>query len=238
MEPNGLARGRLGPPPLVLLVVDDQDARQRYAEALLLARNSVTAAQDPSQALERAVALAPDVVLVDLRSPALDGLDFYHRLRADRRTHDLPAVVVTPHTADETACSDEHVLFVTPSSAELLADGIRSVLERLQPPSDEPLLFEVPQTADERILMRVRGEYLEMPGLRLTLPQARRLWGMDVVTCERILQLLVDANFLSVRSDGTYARASEGEQTPPPRRMLKATLASSTAAPLRRRERS
>jgi len=236
LEPHGPARAHPGPPPLVLLVVDDQDTRQRYAEALLLARHSVAEAHDAAQALEKAVTLAPDVVVVDLQSPALDALAFYRRLRADERTHDLPAVVVTSHTADEIAWSDEHVLFVAPGTAQLLIAEIDSVLRRLHAPIEEPLPFEVPLSAEERILLRVRGEYLEMPGLRLTLAQARRLWGLDSATCERILRLLVDADFLSLRSDGTYARANEGGQAPP-RRMLKATLASGSA-PLRRRERS
>ena len=37
------------------------------------------------------------------------------------------------------------------------------------------------------ILRRAEGEYREMPGLSLTLPQAARLWGLDCDTCERVL---------------------------------------------------
>lgn len=232
MEPNALSRDHLGPPPLVLLVVDDQDARQRYAEALLLARHSVAEAHDARQALERAVALAPDVVLVDLRSPELNAIEYYRRLRADARTHDLPAIVVTPHTADEMAWSDEHVVFVAPGTAELLLADIDRVIRRLQTTTDELVSVEMLASGDDRLLRRVRGEYLEMPGLRLTLPQARRLWALDTDTCQRILRLLVDAKFLAVRSDGTYGRVAEGGQFPPTR-MLKARL-ESRSIPLRR----
>ena len=42
----------------------------------------------------------------------------------------------------------------------------------------------------------VQAEYLEMPGLQLTKPQVRRLWGLDSATCDAVLQELVDAHFL------------------------------------------
>jgi hypothetical protein len=46
------------------------------------------------------------------------------------------------------------------------------------------------------ILQRVRAEFLEMPGLRLTRAQARRLWAVDEALCDAILAALVDARFL------------------------------------------
>ena len=54
---------------------------------------------------------------------------------------------------------------------------------------------------------RVRGEFLEMPGLWLTSDQARRLWGLDARTCQRLLHTLVDAHFLTRSPDGRYGRA-------------------------------
>ena len=51
-------------------------------------------------------------------------------------------------------------------------------------------------------LVRIRAEYLEMPGLKLTMPQARRLWGLDDVTCDTALAALVNAKFLSRTSEG------------------------------------
>jgi hypothetical protein len=47
------------------------------------------------------------------------------------------------------------------------------------------------------LALRVRGEYLEMPGLRLTLSQAQRLWGVDSTQCEAVLKALVDSGFLT-----------------------------------------
>ena len=46
------------------------------------------------------------------------------------------------------------------------------------------------------VLRRVKGEYLEMPGLRLTIAQAQRLWGLDRSMCDALLGTLVEAKFL------------------------------------------
>ena len=58
----------------------------------------------------------------------------------------------------------------------------------------------------EDVLLRVRGEYVEMPGLRLTFAQAQRLWGLDAVACESVLRELVHAKFLRRAPDGTFVR--------------------------------
>ena len=56
------------------------------------------------------------------------------------------------------------------------------------------------------VLRRVQGEFLEMPGLRLTEPQARRLWGLDAVSCSALLEALIDAKFLFRTRDGAFMR--------------------------------
>jgi hypothetical protein len=61
-------------------------------------------------------------------------------------------------------------------------------------------------TTDE-VLRRVQCEFLEMPGLRLTQPQARRLWGLDPASCDALLGALVEAKFLLKTRDGAFMRA-------------------------------
>jgi hypothetical protein len=72
----------------------------------------------------------------------------------------------------------------------------------------------------ESVLQRIRGEYLEMPGLTLTTAQAQRLWGLDHDTCASLLAALVDANFLRTTRDGAYIRVDHApaRQSPTPRR--------------------
>ena len=56
-------------------------------------------------------------------------------------------------------------------------------------------------------LVRVRSEYLEMPGLSLTQVQAQRLWGLEAKTCGAVLDALVQAGFLRRTAGGGYIRA-------------------------------
>lgn len=72
----------------------------------------------------------------------------------------------------------------------------------------------------ELLVARVRGEYREMPGLRLTLAQACRLWQLDAATCELVLQTLLEENVLARTKDGAFAaRSAEAHST-----QVKATL--------------
>ncbi len=77
-------------------------------------------------------------------------------------------------------------------------------------------------TIDDRLTRLVHAEFREMPGLRLTAQQARRLWGLDGETCDALLTTLLETGFLTVMPDGRFARTGDSEATPPRRPMLKA----------------
>lgn len=72
------------------------------------------------------------------------------------------------------------------------------------------------------LLSRIRAEYLEMPGLRLTLDQAQRLCGVERALCKMVLDALVAEKFLHVEADGAFARLTEGVISRP--RSVKADL--------------
>jgi hypothetical protein len=74
-------------------------------------------------------------------------------------------------------------------------------------------------TVPQDIVERIRSEYLEMPGMRLTPRQLQRLCGIGPSLCDAVLEAMVESHFLTVRPDGTYVRASEGLPAP---RMVKA----------------
>lgn len=59
-------------------------------------------------------------------------------------------------------------------------------------------------TAARAVVDRVKGEFLEMPGLRLTTAQAQRLWGLARTECEDLLDLLVHQDFLLRTRDGAF----------------------------------
>ncbi len=60
------------------------------------------------------------------------------------------------------------------------------------------------------LLLRVAGEYREMPGLSLTVPQAERLWGLDASTCATLLTALIERRVLTRTASGAYVRRSAG----------------------------
>jgi hypothetical protein len=59
------------------------------------------------------------------------------------------------------------------------------------------------------LVERVRCEFLEMPGLHLTLPQAARLWGLDLSSCEAVMDVLIRNEFLRRTSSGAVTRAND-----------------------------
>lgn len=102
-RPQGMARGSEGmgqtkAKRVVLVVEDDPDARRLFEMvAAEEAGLEVVGARDGQEALDRASAVQPDVVLLDLMLPRVDGYEVARRLRADRATRDAWIVAVTAH---------------------------------------------------------------------------------------------------------------------------------------------
>jgi hypothetical protein len=59
----------------------------------------------------------------------------------------------------------------------------------------------------EMIARRVRADFREMPGLRLTPAQARRLWGLELEMCDAVIEALVASHFLRWTTAGSVTRA-------------------------------
>lgn len=124
-QPNGNRRR-------VLLVDDYPDAREMYSEYLKFSGFDVVEAANGKEALERAVESTPDIILMDLSLPIMDGWEATRRLKADQRTADIPVVALTGHAlsglsegAQRAGCAG----FVTkPCLPEDLVKKIRTVL--------------------------------------------------------------------------------------------------------------
>ena len=83
--------------PLILVVDDYQDAREMYAEYLQFSGFRVAEARNGNEAVEQAFALKPDLILMDLSLPGMDGWEATRRLKADERTSQIPIVALTGH---------------------------------------------------------------------------------------------------------------------------------------------
>jgi len=82
---------------LVLVVEDYQDAREMYAAYLQFSGYRVAEATNGIEAIERALELMPDIILMDLALPKMDGWEATRRLKSDDRTKHIPVVALTGH---------------------------------------------------------------------------------------------------------------------------------------------
>ena len=83
--------------PLVLVVDDVDHGREIFAEYLEYRGFRVATADDGLEAIEKAFELRPDVILMDLSLPGIDGWEATRRLKADDRTRDTPIIALTAH---------------------------------------------------------------------------------------------------------------------------------------------
>ena len=66
----------------------------------------------------------------------------------------------------------------------------------------------------ESLVMRIKAEYREMPGLQLTFPQACRLWQVQPAECQAVLRTLLDEGFLVHAPNETFAAATSTPRRP------------------------
>ena len=75
------------------------------------------------------------------------------------------------------------------------------------PERNDGTVAQVAPTSSIELLTRIRAEFLEMPGLRLTCAQAARFWNLDCATCTELLGALVEQGFLTRSAEGSYRRS-------------------------------
>jgi two-component system cell cycle response regulator DivK len=83
--------------PLVLIVEDQSELRQLYAQELTISGFDVIEAANGLDALAHSCAQFPDVILMDLSLPVLDGWEATRRIKSDSRTAHIPVVALTAH---------------------------------------------------------------------------------------------------------------------------------------------
>src|SRR5438067_13808141 len=83
--------------PRVLVVDCYPDAREMYSEYLEYCGFEVVQAANGMEALQRAIETQPDIILMDLSLPVMDGWEATRRLKADKRTVNIPVVALTGH---------------------------------------------------------------------------------------------------------------------------------------------
>lgn len=118
--------------PLILVVEDNTLNMELITDVLELAGWQVVQATEAESAQKMAAERQPDIILMDIQLPGLDGLEITRLLKANPKTKDIPVVAVTSHAmkgeremADEAGCQG---YFPKPINITTLADDLRKFL--------------------------------------------------------------------------------------------------------------
>jgi two-component system cell cycle response regulator DivK len=119
--------------PLVLVVDDMEDGREICAEYLAFRKYRVATAADGFEALAKAAELLPDIILMDLSLPGIDGWEATRRLKGDDLTRHIPVVALTAHALrsahDEAIEAGCHAVITKPVLPKDLEAEVRRILD-------------------------------------------------------------------------------------------------------------
>jgi CheY-like chemotaxis protein len=117
---------------IILIVEDDPETRLFYSDALARGGFQIEQAHNGYQALEKALASPPDLILTDIAVPGLDGIELCRRLRADERTRAIPLLAITGHGdrhyPDRVRLAGADHVLTKPCDADLLVSEARRLL--------------------------------------------------------------------------------------------------------------
>ncbi|KUN93659.1 response regulator transcription factor [Streptomyces caeruleatus] len=180
-------------PQTVLLAEDDRAIRHALERALTLEGYQVTAVVDGVEALAQAHRTPPDVLVLDVMMPGIDGLQVCRVLRAEGDRTPILMLTALVETQDRIAGldagADDYV--VKPFDVEEVFARLRALLRRTSD-SNGPALVDVPKPT---AAPEPSGRLVEAAGLRMD-PQARRVWRggreLELTRTEfELLELLV-----------------------------------------------
>lgn len=166
-------------------------------------KGSTLGTSGPKMAAPPQVVLTVSLTLSSVRTPS--GLVFASSEGMTETTTDIPSrgTLANQPPGARRVSSTERALQPVRSAPE------PHTLTEIQTLERRPTTLTRQAPAVSTLLVRIRSEYREMPGLKLTEAQARRLWGLDGDTCSLVLSELLEQRFLKYTPRGTYVRASD-----------------------------
>ena len=113
-----------------ILVVDDDKGQVSMYDSMLSQRGyQVMTAYDGEQAIDKVGRVRPDLIIMDVQMPKMDGDAAYMTLKADEKTKSIPVLIVTGlRTEEELAQTKEPDTFAKPVKFECLLERIRQLI--------------------------------------------------------------------------------------------------------------
>ena len=127
----------------IVMVVDDSLTVRRVTQRLLVREGyQVVLAKDGIDALEQLQSVTPDIMLVDIEMPRMDGFDLTRNVRGDARSSQIPIIMITSRTADKhrnyAAELGVNEYFGKPYREEELLAAIESFVHKVAPADIQP----------------------------------------------------------------------------------------------------
>jgi len=119
------------PKPLVLVVDDYQDAREMYAECLDASGFRVAQAESGDEAVAKALALQPALIVMDLALPGMDGWTATRAIKTDTRTARIPVVALTGHARSDASAAARDAGCDAFLTKPCLPDEVVAIVRRL-----------------------------------------------------------------------------------------------------------
>ena len=122
--------------PLILIVDDAKDSGEMYGHYLQIRGFQVELAHNGQEALDEVARFRPDVIIMDLLMPVMDGYEATKRLKADEKTKNIPVVILTAHYFDGAAtdlikASSDGILIKPCAPGDMLKEIVR-VMELIE----------------------------------------------------------------------------------------------------------
>jgi two-component system cell cycle response regulator DivK len=196
--------------PFVLVADDDRDTRELYRACFDTSGYHTAEAGTGSQAIVSAVEIVPDVLLTDYVLPDVDGVTIARRLKADPRTSGIRILMVTgyanPDLERRAADAGIERVLLKPCLPQTVMREVSRVISRGLPSRMRRATDTIAPAPDATAAMRVREEFAALPGLALTLEQARLVFDLEREMCDSILSTLVAEGFLDRTPLGAFKR--------------------------------